>query len=284
MSRFLAHLDSLDPRWLYLTLALVVALPLFVDVRLPIKMSQEAQGFYDAIDRLPPGSVVLLQSDWDAGTLGELKGQFTAVMDHVLAKNLHVAVYSCIPQGPAFADQVAFDLARRRHKVYGKDWVELGYRIPTSAIAQGIQAMSKDFRSMAPEEMYNKTSVRDIPWLADVTNFGDVDLIISIGYGAYLEYIQFGYEVYGTPYVIGVASISTTNMYPLLDAGQLKGMLVGARGGAEYESKMGLPDQYAYATKVIKSQSWAHLLLILGTVIGNIGFYARQRLKARGAE
>ena len=40
----------------------------------------------------------------------------------------------------------------------------------------------------------------------------------------------------------------------------------------------------AYATNVIKSQSWAHVMLIFGAVLGNIGFWARRAVKARESE
>ncbi|GMV36233.1 MAG: hypothetical protein AMXMBFR61_07410 [Fimbriimonadales bacterium] len=294
MIRLLARLDRLDRRWLYLTLVVAVAFPLFVDVKLPSRMGHEARGLYDAIERLDSKSIVLVHSDWDAGTLGELKGQFTAIIAHLFRNNIKFAVISAIPQGPAFSDEVVDRLAAKYGKKYLEDWVQLGYRIPTSNISQGIQSLSKDFRGTAPTEIRENRDIRTIPWMAKVSNCGDFDLLVSVSYAPYLEYIQFGYEVYGTPYVAGVCSISTTNMYPLMDAGQLKGMLVGARGGAEYEGIMGLPEYDAqmkaaererktrwsdlsYATKVIKSQSWAHLLLILGAIAGNIGAWARMK-------
>jgi len=299
MLRLLARLDSLDPRWLYLALAAVVVLPLVPavrDLKLPMSMGHEAMGFYDAIQRVPAGGVVLVHSDWDAGTLGELRGQFAAVVDHLFRRNIKFAVVSAIPQGASFSDRVINQLAGKYGKRYGEDWVQFGYRIPNANIPQGIQALSKDFPKEAREDLYEHKKSGQFPWLKPVSNFGDFDLVISVAYVSFMEYIQFGYEVYGTPYVCGVCSISSSDLYPKMDAGQIKGMLVGARGGAEYEEKMelpaymrthqrtGPPDSWtdlAYATKVIKSQSWAHLLLIFGAVLGNVGFYARRKLQAR---
>lgn len=290
MIRHLARLDSIDPRWLYLALAVVVALPLFLDIRLPIRMSHEAQGFRQAIEKVAPGGVVMVHSDWDAGTLGELRGQFTAVVDQLFERNVKFVVISAIPQGASFSDRAIERLAQKHGKRYGEDWAQFGYRITNSAIPQAIQAMSKDFPAVAREDLVQHKRVRDFPWLKDVSNLGDFSLMISVAYAPILEYVQFGYEVYGTPYVCGVCSISSSDLYPKIDSGQVKGMLVGARGGAEYEAAQGLPEytsahrtgdpwsDMAYATKVIRSQSWAHLLLIAGAVLGNVGYWARRRL------
>jgi hypothetical protein len=294
MLRALARLDSIDPRWLYLALIAAVALPLAIDVPLPSRMGYEARGYYDAIERVPKNGIVLIHSDWDAGVLGELKGQFTATIDHLFSRSIKFAIVTSNPQGTAFSDSVTNRMAKIYHKQYGKDWVQLGYIIPGSNVPQAVQALAKDFQGQAQYEIRYHTPIRDIPWLRNVSNAGDFALIINIIYQPTKEWLQFATAVYGTPYIAGVASIASSDMYPLLTSGQLKGMLVGARGGAEYEARRGLPafdkeqhtrqktwDDLAFATKVIKSQSFAHIWLILGAVIGNVGFYARRRLQTR---
>jgi hypothetical protein len=291
MLRLLARLDSIDTRWLYLCTAFVVTLPLFVTIPLRAKMGHEARGVYDTIENMPTNSVVLVDSEWDAGVLGECKGQFTAICAHLMKRGIKFVVVSGNPQGQMFSDPVLNDLAKIYHRKPPEDFVQFGYSIPASSFTQSVQAMSRDFQGLPLKEKIQKIPAAKAPWLRKIGSFGDIALIVSFGYNPIMEWMQFGNAVYGTPYASALASINSTNMYPFLNSGQLRGMLVGARGGSEYEAAMGLPEydrrhhtRLAYATRVIKSQSWAHMMLILGAVIGNIGFWARRRLQAREAE
>jgi len=69
--------------------------------------------------------------------------------------------------------------------------------------------------------------------------------------------------------------------YPFLDSGQMKGMLVGAKGAAEMEV---LVDRPAKASVIMNVQSWAHVLIIALIVLGNLGYlFARSRSRRQAA-
>ncbi|MCS6831878.1 MAG: hypothetical protein NZ749_14720, partial [bacterium] len=67
MTSWLSHLQTIDRRWIYLSIWVACALPFLVDIRLPVYVSPETRRLYEFIERCPPDKVVLVDSAWDAG-------------------------------------------------------------------------------------------------------------------------------------------------------------------------------------------------------------------------
>jgi hypothetical protein len=76
---------------------------------------------------------------------------------------------------------------------------------------------------------------------------------------------------YQVPIVGGLIATIAPQAEPYLHAGQLKGMLVGLRGAAEYETMMESP---GIGVASMDAQSIAHLLIIFFIVIANISYFA----------
>jgi len=57
-------LETLDRRWLFLVMALLVAGPLVFPAGLPLKVSRPVQSFNDTIDKLPNGATILMSCDY----------------------------------------------------------------------------------------------------------------------------------------------------------------------------------------------------------------------------
>ena len=56
------RLETLDRRWLFLAMGLLVAGPLIFPAGLPLKVSPPVKGFHDTIEKLPNRSTVLMKS------------------------------------------------------------------------------------------------------------------------------------------------------------------------------------------------------------------------------
>jgi hypothetical protein len=67
--------------------------------------------------------------------------------------------------------------------------------------------------------------------------------------------------------------------YPMLETGQLQGMLVGLKGANEFETLMKRP---GFATRASASLSYSHLLIILLIILGNVGMI-QDRKRQQGA-
>lgn len=273
------RLQRIDNRILYVTLAVAVAIPVFVRVRMPIPPTIETLGAYEAVENVPPGKLVMVQSTWDAGTIGECEGQCHAVIEHLMRRGQPFVIWTSNPASPPFYNRIIEAAARRHGRVYGRDWVDFGYKVPGGALAFGVQSMARDFPGYMKSDVRG-TPVTQIPALRHVRNATDFALIVTIGYNPIGEFIQFVQSVYGTKVVFGIAAINSTTTYSYIDSKQIVGMLVGARGGAEYEMLVKRPGR---GVQIIMAQSFGHLLIIVLVVVANVSALA-QRRSSRGAQ
>lgn len=274
MLRILAKLESFDVRWLYLILLASIVITSFITIPIRIKLSPEAQSFYNTIENLDPNKPVLLHSDWDHGTIGELRAQFRNVVRHLFRNNIKFVIISGIQTGRKFYEPTVDELAKEYGKQYGQDWIAVGFKLP-QPIGIAIESLSRDFIKQVRLDDKN-VNPHDYPWLRNVRVAEDWGAVISIAYTEYREYLTYFVEAGRTPYLVGCTAISSTYLYPFLSAGTIKGMLVGSRGGGEYEQQMGV---YEHGTKFLIGQAAGHLLLLLGVLLGNLGQFARTRLE-----
>ena len=68
--------------------------------------------------------------------------------------------------------------------------------------------------------------------------------------------------------------------YQFLDSGQIKGMLTGIKGAIEYENLIKKPGK---ATRQALALTITHVLIVVLIVLGNIGYIAEKRRKAKWA-
>lgn len=273
MLNALAKLDRLDVRWFYFLLLSSVVLSAFLRVPIRLRLSPEAERFYRTIEALDGRKPVLLHSDWDHGTIGELRAQFRAVVRHLFRKNIRFVVISGIPTGRQFYEPELERISKEYGKEYGKDWIAVGFKLADPK-GISIEGLSRDFIAQV------QTDDRGVPpqkysWLKNVRVAEDWGAVISIAYTEYREYLTYFVEAARTPYLVGCTGISSTPLYPFLDAGTIKGMLVGSRGGGEYEQQMGVS---GFGTRFLLGQSAGHMLLLLGILLGNLGQWARKRI------
>lgn len=267
------RLQNLDRRVLYLLLAVMVAVPVFVHMRPPIPPSRETLGVYRAVEETPPGKLVMLHSTWDAGTIGECEAQSNALIEHLMSKGIPFVIWTSNPASPPFYNRQIEAAAKRHGRTYGEHWVDFGFKIPGGQLAFGVQSMARDFPGTMLADVRG-TPAAQIPMLKGVRDATSFHLLISIGYNPTVEFLQFVQGVYGTNVAFAMAAIHSTTTYSYIDSRQIVGMLVGARGGAEYEMLVLGPRK---GVDILVAQSFGHLLIILAVLVGNIGYLASRR-------
>jgi hypothetical protein len=112
-----------------------------------------------------------------------------------------------------------------------------------------------------------------------INKFGDFDFLFSAsaGYPGTVEWVQYAADPTGVPMSTGTTSIQVNEVMPYVQSGQIKGILGGMPGAAEYES---LIKQPGIGTSGMDAQSIAHLVIVAFIVFGNVAFYLeRQRQK-----
>jgi hypothetical protein len=273
--KFWERISSVDSRILYLLLALAVALPLIIKPKINIRVSEPVRGAFEAVDKLAPGSVIMISIDYDPSSAPEVQPMLISVLRHAFKKDLKVIVTGQLALGLPLAEIALNQVAPEMNKVYGKDYVNIGYRPGYTAMMVGIGREIRD---------YFRTDYRGVPidsfeFMRKVHNYRDIGLLVSLAHGAVADaWIQYVGGRYNEPIIVGCTGVNAPNLYQYLHAGQIKGIIGGLQGAAEYET---LIDKPGSATLGMPAQSWGHGLIILLLIIGNIGFLLSRKKKEK---
>lgn len=276
ITNFILKIGDMDRRWIFIIIALVVLLPLFFPIGLPIRPTDSTQTAYDAMDNLDPGSKVLFSCEYGPSTKPEVHPMVYAVLRH-LFKNGHKVYITCLwPDGQFMAEEAIEEIAEQEFNLtYGKDYVLLGFRPGNEAVVKGIVSnIRKLYSTDARGTLTDK-----IPMMEGINQLVDFDFIFtaSAGYPGTVEWVQYGADPTGVPMSTGVTSIQVNEVMPYVQSGQVKGILAGMPGAAEYEKLVGVP---GIGTSGMDAQSIAHLVIVLFIIFGNVAFFIeRQRQK-----
>ena len=260
-------IGRLDRRWIFLTIGLLVLIPLIFPLALPLSVSPPVRGFHDAIQKIPDGSTVLMSCDYDPGGKPELVPMTRTALRQLWGKNCKIVVTVLWDGGPGLVDNVLREVAAEYggKKVYGEDYVNLGYKEGREDVmvlmGQGIShAFPRDYRG---------NPVGTLPIMRRVRDYSSFPLLVSIsaGYPGTKEWVQQVQSRFHLPMVSGCTAVSAPEYYPYLQSGQLLGLLGGMAGAAEYEKIRG---EKGAATRGMDAQSMAHAFVAIMILLGNL--------------
>ncbi|RLB66005.1 MAG: hypothetical protein DRH04_09910 [Deltaproteobacteria bacterium] len=270
-AKLIGRLSAVDRRVIFLAVAISVALPLLFPLNLPIKVSREAKAYYEEIERLQPGDVLMFSFDYEPDTMAELDPMSLATLRHAFSKDLRVIALTNYAGGVGIAERILGQAAAEYDKEYGRDYVFLGYNPDWSAT---MLRMGESIRATFPLDHYGTPTDR-IPVLADVDSYEQVDLLVTVTASALAEYwVIWAGGKYGQRVIAGNTAIQAVLIYPFFQTGQLAGFLGGLKGAAEYERLIG---HDGAGVRGMDAQSMAHLLMVGFIVLGNIGFFVQKR-------
>ena len=265
-------LERLDRRWIFLVMGLLVLVPLLFPLALPLYVSSPVRGFADAIDRVPNGSTVLMPCDYDPGAKPELVPMTRTALRQLFDKNCKVVVTVLWDGGPGLVDGVLREeAARYPDKKYGVDYVNLGYKEGREAV---MVLMGQGIANAFPKD-YQGNNSRSLPIMSRVRDYSSFPLIVSIsaGYPGTKEWVQQVQSRFHVNMISGCTAVSAPEYYPYLQSGQLRGMLGGMAGAAEYEK---LEGENGPATRGMDAQSLAHIFIAACIVLGNVVLWTRK--------
>ncbi len=271
-------LQTVDRRVLYVLLLLSVPAPFFLKIRLPMKVSPATKTLYDHIETLQEGDFVLLAVDWSAGTRGENGPQTEAIITHLMRRKCRFAMLSFEPQSPTICQVVAERLGKEYKREEGKHWINWGYRVDPKNFLKGfVQDIPGVIKTTFKQE--DVSSVEKFPVMQGVKTANDIKFIMSITpSNVYQTYIQFVAGAKKIPMGVAPTSVIVPEVFNYLDSGQIIGMMPGLPGAGEYESLLGTNTK---VTRFANSVSFAHLLIILFIVLGNVAMILEKRQQAR---
>ncbi|MGQ9707286.1 MAG: hypothetical protein ACUVUR_00205 [bacterium] len=245
---------------------MVVLLPLIIKPKTTVRVSEPVRDAYNAIDHLTPNSVVMISIDFDPSSAPEVQPMLIAILRHCFKKNLKVILTGQLALGLPLGEIALNQVASEYNKVYGQDYVNIGYRPGFTAMMVGIGREIRDFFKTD----YRGVQLDSFEFLRQVHNYHDIDLLVSLAHGAVADaWIMYAGARFNQRIIVGCTGVNAPGMFQYYSAHQIEGIIGGLQGAAEYETLMEKPGA---ATLGMPAQSSAHALLILLLIIGNIGF------------
>ena len=295
MNKYISILGSLDRRIIFLLIGLSVLIPLIKPnwLSLPIKIDQNTEIVFDTVSNLKEGDKVLLSFAYGASTKPEIHPMAVALLKHLFSKGVYVYIVSLWPEGPIMANQALADVLDSRLFTDSiPEYVQFDYKVGGFVVIKGI---ADNLREIYKQDINGK-SIDQINIMNGINSVKDFDLVFdfSAGVPGNAEWVQYACDPKGVPLSSGCTSIMVTDAIPYVESGQLKGILAGMPGAAEYEklvydyiiSEQNNNNKYIVSDVMVErgkahsrmsAQSVAHLLMVLFIIIGNLAYYFNRR-------
>jgi len=292
----LIRLGQIDRRIIFLLIGLSVLVPLIKPnwVKLPIKIDNNTKTVFNSISSLEEGDRVLLSFEYGASTKPEVHPMAVALLKHLFSKGIKVYIVSLWPEGPIMATLAMDEIIDSGLFAIedGVDYVMFDYKVGGMIVIKNI---ADDFRGIYKQD-YNRISIDELKIMEGVYSVEDFDFVFdfSAGVPGNREWVQYACDPKNVPLSSGCTSIMVTDAIPYVESGQLKGILAGMPGAAEYEKMV-----YDYLTDEVKNnnkyinknvnitkgrafarmsaQSVAHLLMVVFIVLGNLSYYYERK-------
>jgi len=292
MKNFIIKFGNLDRRIIFILIGLSVLIPLLNPnlIDLPLGQDKNTIVVYDSISSLNEGDKVLVSFAYGASTKPEVHPMAVALLNHLFSKGIKVYIVSLWPESPIMAQQAISSV--KKSELFniqdGVDFVMFDYKVGGFVVIKGI---ADNFRDLYKQDS-NGNSIEDLPIMNGVYSVKDFDFVFdfSAGVPGNAEWVQYACDPKNIPLSSGCTSIMVTDAIPYVESGQLRGILAGMPGAAEYEkmvydymiieqennnlninTKMLITKGKAYAR--MSAQSVAHLLMVIFIIIGNLSYY-----------
>jgi hypothetical protein len=274
------RLQTIDRRVIYGILLAVILIPLFFPITLPTYPSKQSQDFYDTVERVAkesPNKMVILDGQWSPSTRGENQWQTQAIVTHLMMRHLHFAILSFDTQNNTVTQtQIVEPLARKFGYVYGRDYVNWGFR-PVPSFVPILKGLVTDIPHTIKKD-YKGTPVDQIPVMKGIKTRDDIGAVVEVTPAATAEaWLGLFEQNNNPPFLFAPTAVMAPTYYPYLDTKQMAGMLTGIKGVGDYEKMLidaKLLDRPSFGTRAAGALSLVYALIIVLIILGNVGYYA----------
>lgn len=261
------------PRWIPFSLVIIIMVyALMNPLGLPISIGTETREFYEHIDELSSGDVVLISIEMDPASAAELAPAMNALLHHLFRKDVIVLFYpsrtDIYPQMYREYVEVKFDPYEQYGKVYGEDYMAYGF-VAGDDIA--LTKLAQDL--LFPEVDIDGNKLTDLEIMKELKDHNDIKAVINITSSGMAQFVRTWSEPYGVALHGIVMSMMLPVVSPYYSAGQIQSLISGASGSPEYELLIGKPGEGLKNTDAL---SLVHLLVIVLIFLGNIGYLLKR--------
>jgi hypothetical protein len=273
--------QNIDRRILYVALLLIIIVGLIVPIPLPLVVGPQARALYNAVEEAPTDKLAIVCTNWSASTQGENRPQTEVILRHLMRRHIRFALMAWEQQSTNLARELAEELAPQYGYVYGKDWINWGYRAEANSTCKGLVINIPETIKTESHTRIPLTDLNRLPVMRGVQSTKDVGLIIELSAaGSYKPWIQFVIGSTPAKFGYGCTSVMGPELYNYMDAGQIVGLMFGIKGAAEYEKMLiedGTLKKAGFTTRAIAPVSLSLVLLFVLIALGNYGMIATRR-------
>ncbi|NVM54362.1 MAG: hypothetical protein HWN66_11725 [Candidatus Helarchaeota archaeon] len=260
-NEFLLRLSRLDRKVVQGAVMVTIIALILIPLPLPLEISEGTKAFYNGIDSLEEGNIVVIVCSHGAHEFAELQGGYEAVSTHLLRKNCKIMWVT--PLAP-LADLAMFRVLKEfPEKTYGEDWVNLGL-LPGGEV--GMASFLKDIHATIPRD-FRGTPLENVPMMKDVKSAEDIDCVVPL----YSSDISALIRQYWAPYKLTIYAVWAKGVVPQ-NIGfwpeAVPAFLNGVDGEAQYELMINKP---GLATKFLAILSLEGIVFIIFLILANIG-------------
>jgi len=264
------RLQMIDRRVFYWILFVALMIPFIRPLQLPVIVTPSTKGLYDELSKVQTGDVCLLSISSGVSAWGDCLPAMVASVKMLVRQEAKIIVWG---MGHVDVDITWNEIMAKVPELtetytYGEDYAYFGY-LPTQETT--IALLGSNVRGVFAMDKYD-TPIDDLPVMQGVNIANDFRLVLTSDTGDVGSYyIRQWYTNYQTPVAeIGIAMLGSSYM-PYFRSGEIFGMTVGSRGGAELEKLIGSPGD---ATIVMDSINVSHVLVVIAVILANVGFFA----------
>jgi hypothetical protein len=258
-----------------IVMIIITVVLLFRPLFLPIRISPSTQDFYNRIEAIHPGQVVVFSSDMVPGDfLGGRRDIYKLVINDLIAKKAKILFHPTMPGWSGCTDQLK-TITNLGTVVYGTDYVFMPY---VAGEEMAWASFAADIKGFYKTDFYG-ADLNSLPMMTNVNSMRDVNLCV----------VQFGVFTWGemfvrqwpTKYGVDMITMALASTIQNWYGTYVKGNLDLDLGFAEYESLRKVAGEHILRMDARNVNS----LLIIGLIIVGTALYwaSPTRQKARTA-
>jgi len=261
------QLQNIDRRVIYTILLIGLIVPLIWPINIPLTIMEPTRAIYNIIEELDPATdVVLLSFDYSPASAPDIHPASVAIVEHLTARGIRWVGVSFWPEGPQMSEMIMRDL-EARGLTYGEDFIDLGFK---AGAENAIMSFAQDSRVIKTDVRGNNIdNLSLMDGIVDMTDFGVV-IGLSAGDPGFNAFIRQAVDPMGVRFAAAIVTVSVPAAMPFVASGQLRGLVGGLRGAAEYEQLTGIPGKGA---AMMDAQSIGHLIIVAFIIVGNVAYF-----------
>jgi hypothetical protein len=284
----MAGINWKDRRLIYIMVFGIIYISSLAPVPLPVPIVKWSRDFYATINEGatvdfadPPREfggvedgtrILILNSGETAKLWGDMSEAVITVWKDLTARGANILLWSSSPANEETINKYLIPLmygaTPQDHPDYGVKFVNLGYVAGGNAL---LEQWRDDLMAITTVDAYGN-NLADMPMMS---NFNElkVDADLMIGFDA--RGLETIYVVrYNTPVLEMGGTDSASYLAMSYTAGYFQGMLMGQRGGAEYELLSGIPGK---AMSYLQNSFTISTVMVIIMIVANVQYVLKKK-------